>query len=526
MQFLNKNVNNGVDLRIDYRYYTDMYLSNRLVDCDVDIKDPIACIVFSEDSVGEGISSEYCWSGATSEFLFIKDYGITGYDNRRVLSLTDDLNIDYECFTIFPVSGDNYCYDIIEDDGFMLFNGGFYQNFYGLDGQNHQLLPNFFEDGWTATFSIMKTSGVTSGCTLPLLNDEYPNNSGFFYYVGTRAENKFCSLKEHLLNYKVSSGVTFLDSVLKENDRIVPTGNPFLFYTRENVCNYEFSGATVELPDCCDGLMNNAIGFRITEEGSIGYRILSSSGECIEDKYSEEFFLKENYTPPNTIINNELHQIHIRFINDSKLECPPNSLTYGTLYVYVDGYLKLKDYVPNIIPYAFDDLSSKQYGVPYNISIGGGTQGLLEMQRDEPKELVLCNYEFLFKPDSIFKGIILNDIVYSSSITYSQLPLLENFLKEVIVNIYGDIYYEMSECNGSKFYIKYSEDIIGGFLFEKQNIPFTILPSNTKCTTIQTDNKTCGILEENFAGTFIGYIYDFCLYDYPMTIQQIKNTLL
>ena len=49
------------------------------------------------------------------------------------------------------------------------------------------------------------------------------------------------------------------------------------------------------------------------------------------------------------------------------------------MYFYVDGKLV---YITKTLPsfdfHALDDLYEKQEGVPYNISIGGGTQGLAE----------------------------------------------------------------------------------------------------------------------------------------------------
>jgi hypothetical protein len=49
------------------------------------------------------------------------------------------------------------------------------------------------------------------------------------------------------------------------------------------------------------------------------------------------------------------------------------------IYIYVNGYLKfVSQELPELNLHRLDDLAERQEGVPYNISIGGGTQGLSE----------------------------------------------------------------------------------------------------------------------------------------------------
>ena len=71
--------------------------------------------------------------------------------------------------------------------------GGFYQGFYELFGYDYQILPERYPKGWTVEMTLkprfsneyVPQSGQTT------LNEYYPNNAGIFFYMGTRAENKY-----------------------------------------------------------------------------------------------------------------------------------------------------------------------------------------------------------------------------------------------------------------------------------------------------------------------------------------------
>ena len=68
------------------------------------------------------------------------------------------------------------------------------------------------------------------------------------------------------------------------------------------------------------------------------------------------------------------------------------------LYFYVNGKLKyITKELPKLNLHALDELEEKQEGVPFNISLGGGTQGLLETvmpdyMSEHTKEFTLEKY--------------------------------------------------------------------------------------------------------------------------------------
>ena len=71
--------------------------------------------------------------------------------------------------------------------------GGFYQGFYKLFGYDYEALPERTKKGWSVEMllkpRIINDRIPGSGDTT--LNEIYPDNKNTFFYLGTRAENKF-----------------------------------------------------------------------------------------------------------------------------------------------------------------------------------------------------------------------------------------------------------------------------------------------------------------------------------------------
>jgi len=116
-----------------------------------------------------------------------------------------------------------------------------------------------------------------------------------------------------------------------------------------------------------DDIYNNALAFRITDDGEIGYRYLSY--DC--DKEGEDKTdIIEGYSFKNVISDCEWHTIHVRVMPQ---------MSEMRLFFYVDGKLVyITRSMPKLNLHALKEAYEKQEGVPYNISIGGGTQGLAE----------------------------------------------------------------------------------------------------------------------------------------------------
>lgn len=125
--------------------------------------------------------------------------------------------------------------------------------------------------------------------------------------------------------------------------------------------------ANSEYTDLYKDIYNNAFALRITDNGEIGYRYLIF--DC-EAKNEHKYSVIEGYSFPNVIKDCEWHVVHVKI---------KSIFTGIKLYFYVDGKLV---YVTKTLPkfnfHKLNDLYEKQEGVPFNISLGGGTQGLAE----------------------------------------------------------------------------------------------------------------------------------------------------
>ena len=103
------------------------------------------------------------------------------------------------------------------------------------------------------------------------------------------------------------------------------------------------------------------------------------TGDCYNNKYRiTGTVMEEGYSEPNIIPSgNTWNHVVVTYVAGGS----KNTLPAGTLRFWVNGLVKYK--VDNFIGLklrALDEWSDKQIGVPFNMTWGGGTQGLAESQ--------------------------------------------------------------------------------------------------------------------------------------------------
>jgi hypothetical protein len=262
---------------------------------------------------------------------------------------------------------------------------------------------------------------------VPVLNDNNPNNKGFFFYIGTRAENKYWNIFEGnntgcTINCESDSGctdsVTNFCTIPKETEisisgdsgypiklsppplEITEITNPFLIYGRasgnstcgrcgapsglgnKTVCNYDNEGEELLELDKDIDIYDNALGLRIRDNGSIGYRALRFTGYCSGDTYVTGITVEEKYSDGGVIEDDKWHNVVVKYVMPNEYD--ESDLKHGKprkgrLMFYVDCKLRfVAEDVDEFIFRRLNEYKDKQLGVPYNISLGGGTQGLLE----------------------------------------------------------------------------------------------------------------------------------------------------
>ena len=169
-------------------------------------------------------------------------------------------------------------------------------------------------------------------------------------------------------------------------------------------------------------IRNNVFALRVRKDGAIGYRY--GVLDCENDnKYS----VIEEYSKPGLVKSNEWNSINVRFTVLNPSTACDNRPREMKIFIYVNGFLI---FVSKTLPsFNFkqieNECAEKQEAVPYNISLGGGSLGLLET--------ILPNYyaisDYILPIERDFCGTFMGDIksfkMYDGFINYNTI---QNFL--------------------------------------------------------------------------------------------------
>jgi len=542
-----KNFNfNKLDVKLSNSDYWDFFLAtDEYNNCDAGSSSGCTAVWYDFNDLDTYANSAFTatsiyslttWSEAVNTGYTFNTIGLTGIDNGLITfeKTTGDTSNQallsaITASTLVIQSGDTrmkmtrvtgttgdyvYPYVITADTSgyYSSLCGGFYQGFYKLDGYSYEVLPTRVNQSWSAEFWL-KPEDLCDYVTGTTLNDLYPNNKGFFFYMGTRAENKYwniwngadtgctsgctsptgctdtlsewCTIPKESDMYIIgdygvavpldppqieidlitnpfliygralddryslstASTGTFINEVNLETDytggtcsrcsvcgnvhdglgsqtacsydgkgivvvntskHITNNTNPFLIYGRANsvrcscfscggngdgygrdtVCTFSgFTSETTELDYTLD-IIDNAIGFRIKDDGSIGYRLLTFTGQCVTAStgivsYVSGVTIEEGYSESGVINADQWNYVVIKFVTDYKSDCELKIAKprKGRLSFYIDGKLKyFIDEFDEFIARRLMEYKDKQLAVPFNFSLGGGSQGLLESQ--------------------------------------------------------------------------------------------------------------------------------------------------
>ena len=438
-----------------------------------------------------------------SSGITLCDFGLTGVDNGRynmLSGITVNITSADTKVVLYPVTGYtvtsgntiatkgiyDYPWDfrtgtttpegcVIGDT--ICLNGGFYQGYFKLDFEapnpievsattencgkdvvteklvdvdpdatKYDLMPTDFDcgsgnGGWTMETWIKWDNSYCSDLTGNTLNQSYTGNTGFFFYIGTRAENKFRNV------FSGESGLYTCDGIVPlspdAEKPIAIDGQDWFSISsyggRSSCCSpCVSSGATGTTVEYCDELSENALGFRVTPSGQIGYRKMTVTGSCYNNEFRMTGTTMEEGYSTDSVMNTGDSWNHIAVTYSQ------NSVKYGlpagTLRFWVNGRVVYR--VENFIGLklrALNEYSSKQLGVPYNISWGGGTQGLVESQTFGGPDLADRGLQL----EKYFAGTFLGELsqlrFYDKSL--SILEIRNNFFMDTtrycIVEKYG-----------------------------------------------------------------------------------------
>lgn len=438
--------------------------------------------------------SRTTWADAkNSGDVTLNNIGLTGVDNGFIHFDKDKIS-NKEFLDIFtgstytigsedmrffmtPITGNTmlhkYPYSIevdeVDEQQYFSFRGGFLQGFFKADGYEYQTLPSKIDTEWVMSFELRRRTDYPIEPTS--LVGVHPENNGIFFYMGTRAENKFwhyyktdeevmdkfkigdfsegymepeeecdivtptCDLvvKESDGNYSIDHEYWESDVDIESNDfktkegidadnqyfNEIETDNKFITFNRtpsgftvnnwpgddvkvilegekrpninwfplmnrtetgvtvqtaDEYIKYEYDGDEM-VYDIYDDIKNNAFALKINEDGSIGYKYGILDCEA-ENHYS----VVEEYSKPNMVLDKKWAKVTVKFKLDfPRLTKCDNKDKKMKIYIYVDGFLVfISKELPALNFKALDDTYHKQEGVPFNLSLGGGTQGLME----------------------------------------------------------------------------------------------------------------------------------------------------
>lgn len=180
-------------------------------------------------------------------------------------------------------------------------------------------------------------------------------------------------------------------------------------YTTKNIDNWFSSNEYQELEngtyDITKDIVGNAFALQIKDDGSIGYKYL------VRDCESEhKIKIESEFSYPGIITDDEWNVVNVMFsiLNGNVDNCgTPYGKRKMRIYVYVNGMLKLvSKELDEFNFHELDDSFDKQEGVPYNISLGGGSQGLMESIWTNRKQM----FKYVLPIEQNFAGTFIGDI--------------------------------------------------------------------------------------------------------------------
>jgi hypothetical protein len=464
----------------------------------------------------------YTWEDAINSGETMLNVGFTGIDNGFIkynsnISDVEFYNMivgseyrlepnDYKMH-VFPVNGntETFSYDYsYKPNEYISLYGGFLQGIFKAYGYDYQILPTVIEDALEIEFVLRPKDYEERSNTL---NSLYPENKGIFFYMGTRAENKFVELYGADLSEYPYRGV------------VSASTNEYVHDYIEEFINDSSSTA------------NSGI---TSEFDLSGTTILDSNGEDIAKEYPKEVatdnkFITFNHTPSGFTVNNYYEDADV-VIQFDKKEAKENlfllmnhtktGLTVNTINKYIEETTSF-DYD------TISDIQNNSFALKLNEDMSIGYRYLVKD----------CDNEngYSVKEEKTVPNIISKDKWSVISVKIKILngatdqcgnPLSKRKMK---IFIYVNGYLKLVSQELDEFNFKELDDNYT----RQELVPFSISiggGSQGLCESINLTNREhfqrVLPIEKNFAGSFIGDIRSFKIYSKDLQYNEIKNNYL
>lgn len=518
----------------------------------------------------------YSYADAVNDGPTLLDFGFTGIDNGRILfdkthiTNREFFNILTKTVVEMPsgdtrlhlskVSGNTQFYDYNTEfvsgdtESYYALKGGFFQGYYKLFGFDYQVLPQYIENAWNLEFVIRPRSDYDEvGHTL---NTDNKENKGVFFYMGTRAENKFfntygCDLSqypkrdtsmdpEHCPELLNTSYFAFDWDMNKDKKRL-KVDLLFLFRFGEplpfNTCcpNGDCGGESGKTDDDCASFLSDedyvepdiilsaidiltSNGRPVTSDSY--YEIPTDNGYLIYDR-TKDGFTTDTWNSGDELLlsgyKEDMRNINLYLLmNRTK-----NGYTTETIGEYIK---KNKQTTPCDI---MKDVKGNAFSLKYN---DDGSVGYRYLVKD-------CNAEdgWSVLEEKTYPGMIEDGKWSTVNVMFKILnggldkcgkPLKERRMK---IYLYVNGYLKLVSKELPEFNFRELDD----FEDKQEGVPFNIsLGGGTQGLAeslwIDYYDRFPYIfpIEQNFAGTFIGDIRSFKFYDCPLQYNEIKNNYI
>lgn len=325
----------------------------------------------------------YIGTRSENKFLIHYDYDFSNFEKRNVESIRDiicdDIYKGYYC--------DNFSDIVLEPEDKLYFADEYMVEDYSTNESHENNYNSYFMDDY-----LKKEIDITDKIVVDS-NDNAIDIEGYFE---VKTDNKFLFFDNTKEGYTTDTWENDIEIVLSDRKRH-KTPNLYLLmgtssdtYTTDTLEQY-YKSLPQEKPSFKD-ITNNAFALRIKDDGSIGYRYLTYDCET-------QYKIIEEYSKTNIVKYDEWTNISVMMKKITPLTMK--------IYIYVNEKLKfISKEIPILNLREIDEYNTKQEGVPYNISLGGGTMGLCNSLWLNYYD----NFDYILPLEKYFAGSFLGDV--------------------------------------------------------------------------------------------------------------------
>jgi hypothetical protein len=416
--------------------------------------------------------------------------------------------------------------------------GGFFQGFYKLHGYDYEVFPERVNLGWTAEL-LLKPRQIEEYTLEPnqfYLNDLYPNNSGTFFFFGSRAENKFYHTADGINNgdtgyTRVTSGLTCIETCACSDTGVTNSDCFSVYPMSSSTISHEigpcqsYNTESINPPiDPEMDIYSNALSIRFSGDPinpRICVKYVKYTGDCITTGSCET----TGQTFQTGYVVNETCSINGIYDNCDYLSGETTEERWVMISTVFQRYVELKDC--DLVNYGgLGDVRKRLYpsemnGTAYNLIMPPQTHPDA-LNKEKQEEIIELNKKWLREKNKRLGDLIIYVNGY-------QFMVIEDF-EEIIPR-------ELNTEKEKQIGVPFNISIGGGTQGLKESLIFSgcsspfgpyiqdpeLMTNNTLSATTLSGLTTNILMEKIFGGTFMGGVSQFRMYVEPLSPPQVQH---